>query len=301
MASAMEKALSIFEILEMILLRVHRHDVLFNVQRVSKSWKAVVEDSIRLQCKLYFKAIPTSIADLPDSVPRFAKNPLALRSIPFFFQTLYKGGIFSPKAKYSPFVACELKPNMGYELRWCGENASWRRMHIAQPPITKVHWVITQVYSVRDSWPSIPGMLARFEFPMGLRLGEFFDMIYGTGGARDVKWPYRRKCDNPNLAPKTDKFYPSKWGQWFEGRETDASVECAIFIEQDVYDYPVGVDGTVPDPLHLQQYHCNLRSLETTRIPYDRSGETLVELIPMDSYNAMHEFLRAALRPAASP
>ncbi|KAI0382426.1 hypothetical protein F5Y04DRAFT_279715 [Hypomontagnella monticulosa] len=279
MASAMEKAFLTFEIFEMILLELNGYDILVKYQRVSKLWRATIANSSRLQWRLYLKAIPGSPSDVESATAiRYTRNPLIESRSPSLIKFAMKDG------KLPTFARRLRSMSAWYQY------AGWRRMFVSQPPITKLHWSITQAYPIRSTWPRVPGILAKFHFPEGLRMGDYFDLVNGAGHTRAIKWP---------LVAKNGIFYqtgyPLKWAAWLRDQEVEASMECAMFVEQFVLERPDDRPVADRDYLNLQRFHPNLRCLEVSQVLYQGENSDGMTFEQIDGEEAMDIFLHNVL------
>ncbi|KAG4217112.1 hypothetical protein PC116_g34407, partial [Phytophthora cactorum] len=84
--------------------------------------------------------------------------------------------------------------NYEFQLKWLVNNASWRGMLVSQPPIKKVHWQIWR-QDQSDLRIFLPQTLVELEFPEGLRMGDYYDLILGTRGSHEIIWPYMDKVE----------------------------------------------------------------------------------------------------------
>ncbi|KAF2110957.1 hypothetical protein BDV96DRAFT_650561 [Lophiotrema nucula] len=137
---APDEVFEIYELLELILLRLPTRDLLF-AQRVCHRWQSVISTSQRIQRALHFQASPIPpVADLSLYLP----NPLLFDERgPFSKHIQYRGRICdwrvssSTSAEYR--IKVVLRPTTEkWEDRVKYGKASWRRMLLTQPPVTRL-------------------------------------------------------------------------------------------------------------------------------------------------------------------
>ncbi|KAK4442026.1 hypothetical protein QBC34DRAFT_419354 [Podospora aff. communis PSN243] len=168
---ARDKVLATPELLELILLNIDIAPLLTTVQRVSKSWHALIAASAALQQHLFFKPIPStpfpSSPPLPSPYRKF--NPLLYKNFPNFFpydpEDMHRSrdgrnritrrpapptreGIVSAdfQVQYMTWAVEKEKMLPIADIRNGGvkhyaftrKGASWRRMLVAQPPPVRV-------------------------------------------------------------------------------------------------------------------------------------------------------------------
>ncbi|KAI1773447.1 hypothetical protein F4818DRAFT_452919 [Hypoxylon cercidicola] len=258
MASARKRAFGTTELLEQILLNLDARDLLVNIQRVSKKWKAVADKSPSIQKARFKRASSTSL-----TAARYDKNLLLAGILPTFFSCWYHSeGIFDVanpgKIDFSDSFKSRIDPR-GRRPLWLDKTASWRGMHVAQPPITTLRWHVRrdgELYSDRG----LPGITVEFNFPTGLRMGEYYDLILGTAirrNSHNVFWPDRQ---NRHLSG----IRGSDADNWRNKQRAAANYDRAILIEQHVSDDEpsVKVDNLCWGPTNLKKFDANLAKCE---------------------------------------
>ncbi|KAI1385520.1 uncharacterized protein F4822DRAFT_445470 [Hypoxylon trugodes] len=183
MASARERVLGITELHELVLRNLPPSDLLLNVPRVSKGWKNIIDTSPRIQQMLFLRGVLRSIpTHAPPSTDRYVKNTIVARAFTFFREA---NSVVANRHYYThpndPAAnEAEKRPLLfsanddEFRRRWSTKRASWRKMLVSQPPITKIHWTIT-----RQDEPHLsgqPGTLATFTFEDGLRVGDLWGL-----------------------------------------------------------------------------------------------------------------------------
>ncbi|KAI0116152.1 hypothetical protein F4776DRAFT_673609 [Hypoxylon sp. NC0597] len=265
MPTAQEEVFNTTELLELILLNAEPRDILVGAQRVAKRWKEVIEGSFKIQQALFLQASPSSFTEC-----RYTKNEMVPLSTPVSVDVV-------------EFTQAAWRP----QPVWLVENASWRTMQVAAPPITTIHWQVHRLE--KDSILGLPRTLADLEFPDGLRMGTLHDLIVGTRGVHYIGWP-ALKGD-----PFTCPLDPGPVTKWSDNQVDSAGSNMAIWVFQHINS---NTPTAQQKGLDLQKYHGNFRKLEKmeatgdpVRMPWRRS--TLL----MDNVSAMVTFLHAAQDP----
>jgi hypothetical protein len=162
LSTAVGQALSIPELLELILLQLPPQDLLLNAQRVNRRFREVIAGSILLQRALFFHPAPTD----SDTAPEF--NPLLKRSFPGWF----KDKRFAAASRSETFKQLNWNKSKTKTAAYARKNASWRRMLVAQPPATALYIVrlFPQRFSKRHT-------MKKREFTQGVRMGPFYDLV----------------------------------------------------------------------------------------------------------------------------
>ncbi|KAF8158946.1 hypothetical protein K438DRAFT_328754 [Mycena galopus ATCC 62051] len=139
------------EILEQILVQLPIRDLLVTVPLVCKTWQAVTL-SPALQRALFFA---------PDSASKRVQNPLLREMFPPFFAFWE-----ASKGSFSDMDDIEAMPWSKAPNAFKRQEASWRRMLIAQPPPQSV--IIQQTTSGMTGLSERQAMLKDLSFRMGL-------------------------------------------------------------------------------------------------------------------------------------
>ncbi|KAI1396023.1 hypothetical protein F4819DRAFT_491935 [Hypoxylon fuscum] len=301
--TASQKVFKITELLEMIIYKIRdQPDIMINKQRVSKNWKAVIKGSTIIQEFLFQKGIISpAVTKLYCSDMNYRKNFHLYRILPdMFSMILYNDAMYHLFNK--TVASWDLKDLLPVDrrIRLFAENASWRTMHVAQPPIKKLHWLIKRTDERPEtSQVNIPEVLAEFTFPEGLRIGDFFDLIIGTESYHTITWPAVR---NQQARPQDNPTY-----QWYSSRDDFANECYAILVKQlfpeNLED--LGVVDNLREPDNLPKYHKNIDKLAKLVTGGDDDDGNFITpeylIQELDSQSAMKEFLRIAQAPTYYP
>ncbi len=146
MASAMATVLSMPELLEAVFLQCDMRSVLTSTQRVCRQWRDIVVSSPAVQTHLYFRpgrGSPSNADagdnDDDDDVP--VLNPLLAKVFPPFFEPLVVAAAAAAAAAASAseglWGRAEIAslPLARDPAPFMREGASWRTMHVQQPPL----------------------------------------------------------------------------------------------------------------------------------------------------------------------
>ncbi|KAK4152589.1 hypothetical protein C8A00DRAFT_34678 [Chaetomidium leptoderma] len=190
-----DTALSVFELLETILLLVDPDTLLVSAQRVCTRWHHLIAASQPLQRRLFFAPALDTPAPAPASAPqpkaRLVQNPFLEWAFPCLFNLsapvvwqirrglLPRCSGFVDAFKGTPGCKTEFLPltDMRYKrerhLAFVRRGASWRRMLVSQPPPV----LVARVGSAEDRRKNRRhGHMV--EIPGGLRMGEFYDAVF---------------------------------------------------------------------------------------------------------------------------
>jgi len=164
-SSTPERAFSIPEILEAILLNIGPQHLLINAQRVNRAWHSTINCSPHLQRLLFFEACPTNERREPEF------NALLSAAFPPFFK---HNTDVEADAKWTQESLSKIDWNSSFQKRdaYSREEASWRRMLVVQPPVKEL--------KILKSWSCITGMgkiRGRKIMPDGLRMGLLYDLV----------------------------------------------------------------------------------------------------------------------------
>ncbi|KAJ7187301.1 hypothetical protein C8R46DRAFT_868384, partial [Mycena filopes] len=123
MSAAQNNALSVPELLELILAQLPMRDLLVVAPRVSKTWNAITLTPM-LQRALFLLADPTASSSAP------VRNPLLMEIFPPFFAAPNPGQYYGPATADS----ISSMPWARAPEAFGRVDASWRRMLVVQPP-----------------------------------------------------------------------------------------------------------------------------------------------------------------------
>ncbi|KAL3438220.1 hypothetical protein BDV09DRAFT_118507 [Aspergillus tetrazonus] len=207
--SATERALSIPELLEQILLHLDMQDLLTSAQRVNKRWQHIISTSPRLQQTLFFRPIapparpsrqytafpktPLGAARRRELSPyraqvRATLNPLLVKQFGSeFFNTgsdscqCLSDWVYLDAGMQAPWSvkvgSSLLRPDErgARERAFRHPNASWRRMLVSQPPQPGVGYV-RDVHD-HESPTSVAKGYIDASHEGGLRFGLLYDLV----------------------------------------------------------------------------------------------------------------------------
>ncbi|KAI0844963.1 hypothetical protein F5Y00DRAFT_273442 [Daldinia vernicosa] len=260
---AQERVFEIAELLEKILSSVNKTELLVNMQRVSKQWRDVIKGSPSLQKGLFFRASPNSMTPYK----RYIKNlKLASVALPFFSVYLFERN----DSEDRPFTHVWMRDIIWHFHSdiikpWLFEDASWRDMYVSQPPIKRIFWQIRRDDQMCHGL-SLPTTIAEFEFPEGLRMGDYYDLILGTRGRHQVSWPSTEKWPRGRNDPEPQsRINPDSEARWKEDVRSRAYKEHAIVVEQHIVAEEANPKPSRDEywnPKDLRKYQPNLRMVK---------------------------------------
>ncbi|KAM0543647.1 hypothetical protein ACHAO7_009269 [Fusarium culmorum] len=163
--TAMRQVLGCYEIFHLICTFVDM-PTLLHAQLVSKHWHDMISTSPLLQQNLFLKPRLSANIEQPSTV-----NPLLLKH----FEAILKGreSYNEEMWHHSPAVSrmsiANMKNGRKVHKAFIRYDASWRRMLVAQPPITSIGYM-RKVNGDED--------LRLLPFPEGLRMGDLYDMVF---------------------------------------------------------------------------------------------------------------------------
>ncbi|CAG7964072.1 unnamed protein product [Penicillium nalgiovense] len=117
------------EILEMILAGTDMRTLLTSAQRVCRNWASLIRNSRSIQKTLFFIPIKDSEWGIGQKIP----NPLLTETFASFFPT--KNRPDSYQFDFSDLVMTRDASTLAQFIR---ADASWRKMLVQQPPISKI-------------------------------------------------------------------------------------------------------------------------------------------------------------------
>ncbi|KAK5989085.1 hypothetical protein PT974_10583 [Cladobotryum mycophilum] len=177
---SLQAVISTEELLEAILIHTDMRTLLTSCQGVCKFWNSVIKTSPSIQRELFF--LPES----PSKGPR-RMNSLLTQHFPQWFQDPEDSQdhiMYRRKNGYSHFTKLSLYTSgiKNDDNPYLREEASWRKMLTAQPPITVLgifdygfHYMQFESRSRVREYPTperpLPGTTT------GMRMGEFYDLV----------------------------------------------------------------------------------------------------------------------------
>ncbi|KAI1759873.1 hypothetical protein GGR53DRAFT_526781 [Hypoxylon sp. FL1150] len=319
---ASSRVFDITELLQYILVEVPMRDLLTNAQRVCQRWKRVIDHFPALQQALFQQAKPASFVG--DS---YIQNPLLAGLLEDFFRV--KGLSSSSTSRVSSldmsiypenFWFTRLRDSAGqpkpaqltsrvenainlteydwdrdcfdFEFVWNVKNASWRNMQIAQPPITQVRWEVCRNEGDNktvDFHKRFPVMIVEFDFPDGITMGDYYDLVRGTRGSHRIKWP--QPGPFPSALPLEDGTI--LYSVWRNVLIDAANMGRVLTIFQKAWGLSYGLDDFWKGA-DLKKYFRNIIRIHQRRIV----NATRVKYVyQQPSTSVMEQFLLAATIP----
>ncbi|KAI0382427.1 hypothetical protein F5Y04DRAFT_287880 [Hypomontagnella monticulosa] len=286
MTSPQDRAFGLPEILEYILSYLKEYEILVNAQRVSKHWKAVIESSPILQQALLFQESPgTKVGS------QYTQNSLLKDVIPSLFVAFEDfdalHSLAMPRRANLNAISNDAKNIKG----WFADGASWRRMQVAQPPITKV-WMVIGKDGRYSGGPF--AVFSDFEFPEGLRMGTYYDLAVGTRGSHSALWP-RHVC-HPLPPTEIDhtidghQYWPYAFPNQYAAEDHGALViwKCRSWMEE--FQSETEEDRQLLRSVDLRQFSANLNRLCIFHF-MQQGGKWTSEYANSDSVNRMGGFM----------
>ncbi|KAI1378002.1 hypothetical protein F4677DRAFT_458741 [Hypoxylon crocopeplum] len=258
--AATQKVLNISELLNLILRQVPPRDLLTRAQRVCRQWREAITNTPIPRQMLYLSASPICSVGR-----RYDKNTIAAFVFPPLFNTRFlvaygDNAYVDTQPRIMAVGRLALKFRQGILWKWLRHDASWRTMHMAQPPITKLHWEITRDDRLDQDLPeNLPDATAVFSFPDGLRIGQLFDLIVATKSTCKITWPTVRAGPLPLTPPPMDSIE-----EWVKNRQDTADSALALTVQQRVIDEEtffndIPEDMDPEDEDHPSQYSLHTR------------------------------------------
>lgn len=149
------------ELLEPILLNLDMRSLLTSAPRVCRQWRDVIRGSIWLQRALFFEC-----EEKPSGSNEVTFNPLLVELFPILFDF---AGAPSPRGLND--LAIEALPIGRRRVAFYRRNASWRRMHMRQPPVRHVGlWAL-------DTCPTRKERMRLVKYDGGLRMEGLYHLV----------------------------------------------------------------------------------------------------------------------------
>ena len=228
----MEKVLTTPELLQSILIQLPVRDLLL-IQRVSRTFKSLIESSPAIQRALFFRATPSTSSD-----PR-ERNPLLAEVFAPWFK--------EPKDSFdlterSRVLSLDWNSNDEKRTAYKRAGASWRRMLVAQPPFKKL-----DVYKLSHAMMGDHLMVGSSE-PQDVTMGLLIDTtIHGL-------WLGQRSdCFFVRCVTSELKVVNANLILFFHH-----SISCVM----DEYEFSDGLDGLVSEDytepkIEMKTHECN--------------------------------------------
>lgn len=149
------------ELLESILLSLDMRCLLTSALRVCRQWRDLIQGSILLQRALFFECEENLAGS--DEV---TFNPLLVELFPIFFD--FAG---TPDPRGFNDLAIEALPIGQRRIAFYRRNASWRRMHMRQPPVKDVAlWTLDVIKGRKE-------MIKMIKYDRGLKMEGFYSLV----------------------------------------------------------------------------------------------------------------------------
>lgn len=149
------------ELLEPILLNLDMRCLLTSALRVCRQWRDLIQGSIWLQRALFFEC-----EEKPAGSQEVEFNPLLLELFPILFDL---AGTPGPRGFND--LAIEALPIGRRRVAFYRLNASWRRMHLRQPPVRHVGlWSLDTLWRRNETMRLV-------KYDAGLRMEGFYSLV----------------------------------------------------------------------------------------------------------------------------
>lgn len=179
------------ELIEPILLHLDMRSLLTSALRVCRQWRDLIQGSKSLQRALFFE----SDEDLAETMHQITFNPLLVELFPTLFDFNS-----SPETRGFNDLAIEALPIGQSRVPFYRRNASWRRMHLRQPPVRDLgFWTLDAIHYRREE-------LYVARYGRGLRMEGFYFLVlrhvywwdvsvsWGEAQGRQLRnWQYARR------------------------------------------------------------------------------------------------------------
>lgn len=153
--------LAIPELLEPILLNLDMRSLLTSALRVCRQWRDLIQGSTLLQTALFFKS-----NEKKSESEEVTFNPLLVEMFPLLFD--FAG---APSPRGFDDEAIEALPIGRRRVAFYRLNASWRRMHMRQPPVKLVGlWTLDSTIRRKEHMKMV-------KYDGGLRMEGFYFLV----------------------------------------------------------------------------------------------------------------------------
>ncbi|KAH8812720.1 hypothetical protein F5884DRAFT_786190 [Xylogone sp. PMI_703] len=196
----MDMVLSTPELLAAIIVNLSVQDILVNAMRVSHTWHTTVDTFPALQQRLFFASISSS----PKRATQWTKNPLLVKMFPYWFNDfrdtnrfvvephddLYSNpGSYKYYRLYSSYNLKTL-PWASNSDAFSRSEASWRRMMVMQPAVTKLNIMSAATWHKKWSRNRQEKYIPAKDG--GVRMGLLYDIVIGycddTSARFSIQW-----------------------------------------------------------------------------------------------------------------
>ncbi|KAF4470741.1 F-box-like domain-containing [Fusarium albosuccineum] len=263
-----------FDLLECILSHLDMQTLLL-AQRVCQEWHHVILRSPYLQQQLFFQ--PRHIKpDDSDAELERNKNPLLQRHFHQLFEDTeslpHTKSYFRlrPSVLASPGMSIrDMREDRKRHMAFTRSGASWRNMLITQPAITSIIYIMDSNDHRDWRWPQI------VEFPEGLRMGQFYDLIFSAIWTR-AKDSYRGA---------SIKWAPPG-GEWLGRKGLSNPIELGLVIRETYYS-----QAGNSDCVGHHQGHCRCRDVRT-QFFRERTAKSTRWMFQCEEYTAQKSALQ---------
>jgi hypothetical protein len=166
--SAKDKVWSIPEVVEAIFFELLPRDLLVNAQRVSRDWNNTIKSSPVLQKRLFFQPGPK------DQLREPKLNALLRENFPAFFTRANDTDRYDRKWPQEILSDADWNSSPKKIDAYSRKEASWRKMLVAQPPVTT-----TKVIKTTSDLGQDDRTEGKLSTPDGLRMGTLYDFVEG--------------------------------------------------------------------------------------------------------------------------
>ncbi|CZR69454.1 uncharacterized protein PAC_19354 [Phialocephala subalpina] len=217
MGSPIKAVLNSPELLTSILTQLSPQDLLTRAQRVSHTWHALINTSLKLQQFLFFAPLPANpnVASIPN--PLFtALDPNSHHPFEAWY-TLLRTRI-TDTLQYSSDLSFSLSGRSPtQQAALTHRTASWRKMLPMQPPPLVLEVVKMHPSGLLRKAGQPRGEVARVNFEDGVKMGVLYDLGWETASRDYAKWAVLWNMvpfDKETMAPRQE------FGDEWEKRET---------------------------------------------------------------------------------
>lgn len=159
--SVFSRVLNTAELLESILLSLDMRSLLTSAPRVCRQWRNLIQGSIFLQRSLFFEC-----EEKPAGSHAIKFNPLLVELFPLLFD--FSG---EPASRGFNDLDIEALPIGRRRVAFYRLNASWRRMHMRQPPVEHVAlWTLDKIQGREEK-------IKMVRYGGGLRMEGFYFLV----------------------------------------------------------------------------------------------------------------------------
>ncbi|KAJ4272189.1 hypothetical protein NW762_000900 [Fusarium torreyae] len=245
-ANAMDKMLSVPELLELILLHMDMKTLLVSASRVCRHWAATITQSPRIQQALFFQPVSLVGAARPGS---FTLNPLLVEKFGRCFFDIDRKYTYLRRAdsffrlpwapegsltRQGPPRSLSMVEKTERLEHFTESNSSWRRMLVSQPPPPSLGYLRLDVV---DIWfhEVHTALVEPQSSPGGLSMGQLYDVVHSTTCQADNYAIWYRICWDKARASHQTELCREQCEQLLE--ETNVVVE---FYSKDAGDWDCG-------------------------------------------------------------